>query len=150
MPGPSLKDYIRVLPGAGIMTPLRFGVIGSAIGGPAAGVAWQGAAHLYQRAAEAKPSTLKRLPIPQAEKPHDEASAARYGARWYREHAADARRDAGEQVQEQKKIDEAERDKALAEGEYRRQVEGADVGRENAEKTRKSLEEYREFLRKGK
>lgn len=149
MPGPSLKDYIRGIPGFGPVSPLRVGVIGSGIGGPAGGVAWQGAAHLAQRAAEAKPRVLQRLPIP-TDAPHDEASAARYGARWYREHAADARRDVEEQVKAENQRNAAEREKAKAEGDYRRQAEGADAGREESERLRKGVDEYREFLRKGK
>lgn len=149
MPGPSLKDYIRGIPGLGPVSPLRVGVIGSAIGGPAGGAAWQGVAHLAQRAAEAKPRVLRRLPIP-TDQPYDEASAAKYGARWYREHAADARRDVEEQVKAENRRNAAQREEAKAEGEYRRQAEGADAGRDESERMRKSADEYREFLRKGK
>lgn len=141
-PHAAMKRYIQTLPGSRFWTPAR--VTGTAlmtnpVMAPTA---------TLMSAPVTSNRKLEHLPIPKAETPHDEASAARYGARWYREHASDAARDAAEQTKAENERLTAEKDLTKEEGRYRKSVESAEVGREGADATRKAMDEYREFLRK--
>jgi hypothetical protein len=143
MPDDNLRRYIQYLPGSDFWTPARV-VGGTMMVNPTAAPAAAAAVSPYV----VGPRKLQRLPVPKAEEPHDEASAARYGARWYREHAADARRDVADQVQEQNRRNSSERDLAKAEGDYKNLTGQTDRARDEGERLQRSAEEYRKFLRK--